>query len=181
MTVQLAPDKTYPLPVAAKKWGVSLELLTNWLNSGKIKAVYKNGEIQVTSPLINKTKDEIIEENFAHLKGQKISASEASRKYSKLHGITIYSARFSDWNKAGYVKAKSDGYRLQLDEADAAYCAYAYVQKYKEYNGHMQGVNIFDKDGNPYQLKYAEVAKQMRLERRQARQAAQAPAAPLAV
>jgi hypothetical protein len=33
----------------------------------------------------------------------------------------------------------------------------------------MSGVRIFDKNGNPYQLKYPEVAEQLRLERRQAR------------
>jgi hypothetical protein len=62
------------------------------------------------------------------------------------------------------------GYRLQLDEADVAYCAEIFAQKYKEYNGRMSGVRIFDDESNPYQLKYPEVAEQLREERRLARQ-----------
>jgi hypothetical protein len=51
-----------------------------------------------------------------------------------------------------------------------AYCAEVYAQKYQEYAGKMAGVRIFDDKGDPYQLKYPEVAEQMRTERRLARE-----------
>jgi hypothetical protein len=38
----------------------------------------------------------------------------------------------------------------------------------------MSGVRIFDEDGNPYELKYPEVAARLRKERRQAQQNEQA-------
>ncbi|MFC1975761.1 hypothetical protein ACFLXQ_05140, partial [Chloroflexota bacterium] len=111
----------------------------------------------------------IIAEEFSHLRGETISASEASRKYSD-DQVTIYPSRFSDWAKAGYITSEFDGYRLLLDESEVAYCARIYREKFKEYGGRLTGVTLFDEDGNPYQLKYPEVANQMRTERRRRRQ-----------
>ena len=76
---------------------------------------------------------------------------------------------FSRWSRLGYIKRES-GYRLELDEADVAYCAEIYAEKYRKYGGQLRGVRIFDEDGNPYQLKYPEVAAQLRVARRQARE-----------
>jgi hypothetical protein len=59
---------------------------------------------------------------------------------------------------------------LELDETDVAYCAYIYEQKKQEYGGNIAGVKIFDENGNPYQVKYPEVAEQMRTERRSIRE-----------
>lgn len=161
-----------PLPEAANKSGLSEKLLTQLVETGKIEAVrLPSGEILV--PAENgfqtlQTKEEIIAEKFANLRGQKISASEASRKYSKKYGISIANELFSRWSRLGYIDRES-GYRLQLDEADVAYCAEVYAQKHKEYEGRLRGVRIFDEEGNPYQLKYPEVAEQLRAERQQAR------------
>jgi hypothetical protein len=52
----------------------------------------------------HKTKEQIIAEEFAHLRGQAISASEASRKYSKIYGVPISHRIFSRWAEAGYIK-----------------------------------------------------------------------------
>jgi hypothetical protein len=54
-----------------------------------------------------------------------------------------------------------------------AYCAEIYAEKYKEYDGQMQGVPVFDEDGNPYQVKHQEVAEQKRAERRQLKELTQ--------
>ena len=102
---------------------------------------------------------------FEHLRGQPISASEASRKYSDSSGVTILQSTISRWAKAGYIKVLARGYRLLLDEADVAYCAAVYGAKVKIYGNQMSGVRIFDDAGNPYRLKYPEVARQMRIER----------------
>lgn len=159
-----------PLTEAAKKYGLSEAVLTQQIQAGKIEAVQlPTGELLVAAERNGhqfKTKNEIISEEFAHLQGHTISASEASRKYSKVFGVPISQPLFSRWVKANYIKVLGRGYRLELDEAEVAYCAKVYAEKYREYGGQMPGVRIFDDEGNPYRLKYAEVAEQMRADRR---------------
>jgi hypothetical protein len=164
-----------PLRTAAQKYGLSEKVLTQLVQTGKIEAVkLPSGELLVSAENGQlRTKDEIIAQEFAHLRGQAISASEASRKYSKKYGIPIPYQNFSRWADSGYIAIKSRGYRLQLDEADVAYCAEIYAEKYKEYDGQMQGVPVFDEDGNPYQVKHQEVAEQKRTERRQLKELTQ--------
>lgn len=162
-----------PLPDAARKYNLTEQALTQLIEAGKIGAVQlPSGELLVTAESNGqeqRTKEEIIAEKFAHLRGQPISASEASRKYSKIHTIPISNQLFSRWGQIGYITVLKRGYRLELDEADVAYCAEVYALKFREYAGQMSGVRIFDEDGNPYQVKYPEVAEQMRAERRLAR------------
>jgi hypothetical protein len=64
---------------------------------------------------------------------------------------------------------KIDAVRLPY-EADVAYCAKIYAEKYKAYNGKMTGVTIFDEEGNPYRLKYPEIAAYKRDLRRRTSQ-----------
>jgi len=163
-----------PLPKAAQKYGLSEKALTQLVQAGKIEAVrLPSGEVLVPADNGSKalqTKEEIIATKFAHLCEQPISASEASRKYSDIHDVPISHVLFSRWARAGYITVMKRGYRLQMDEAEVAYCAEIFAQKYQEYDGRMSGVRIFDENGNPYQLKYPEVAEQLRIERRLARQ-----------
>jgi hypothetical protein len=170
-------NSTYlSLEEAARKYGVKEKVLTQLIADGMVQArTTPSGEILVVADKNGtrqepQTKEEIIAKKYAHLKGEKISVSEASRKYSKIHGITISHPNFSRWAKAGYIQVIKRGYRLQMNEADVAYCAEVYARKYKEYNAQMVGVRIFDEDGNPYQVKYPEVAEQMRTDRRSIRQ-----------
>lgn len=50
-----------------------------------------------------------------------------------------------------------------------AFCAAVYNAKLKLYGGHLTGVPIFDEDGNPYQVKYPDLAAERPTERRQKR------------
>jgi UDP-N-acetylmuramate-alanine ligase len=59
------------------------------------------------------------------------------------------------------------GRAILLDEADVAYCAAVYKAKHEFYNGQLTGVNIFDKKGRPYRLRYREIADMRRNQRRQ--------------
>jgi hypothetical protein len=169
------PATYFTLEEVAHKFDLKKRVLTQLIEAGMIEAhETPQGELLVVADKNGSngqelgTKKEIIDANFAHLRGQKISASEASRKYSKKHGISIANELFSRWSRLGYIERES-GYRLQLNEADVAYCAEVYAQKHKEYEGKLRGVRIFDEEGNPYQLKYPEVAEQLRAEREQAR------------
>jgi hypothetical protein len=160
-----------PLPDAAKKFGLSEKVLTRHIQAGKIEAVQlPSGELLVAAQNNGqdepRTKEEIIAAEFDHLRENSISASEASRKYSDRYGVPISPQIFSSWAKSGQITVRGRGYRLELDEAEVAYCAKIYAEKYHEYQGQLQGVRVFDENGNPYQLKYREVAEQMRTERR---------------
>ncbi len=159
------------LPDAAKKFGLSEKVLTQMIQTGKLEAArLSSGELLVAAQNNGgndpQTKAEIIAAEFAHLQGKPISASEASRKYSEYYGVPISHVNFIRWKQAGYISVEGHGYRLELDEAEVAYCAKIYAEKYHEYNGQMSGVRVFDENGDPYQLKYREVAELMRAERR---------------
>ncbi len=166
-----------PLDDAARKFGLPKKVLTEQIQAGKIEAVkLPTGELLVADKLNNsyqhKTKDQIIAEKYSHLRGRIISASGGSRKYSEIHGVIITPQILARWANAGYISIIGRGYRLELDEADVAYCADIYAQKAQEYGtDRMVGVRIFDPGGNPYQLKYPEVARMLREERQLAREA----------
>jgi hypothetical protein len=159
-----------PLDQAARHYGLSKKVLTQEIQAGKIQAVQlPSGDLLVAAENNSQDyqpKEEIIAREFAHLRGNPISASEASRKYSEIYNVPISHQIFSRWAAGGYITVKKRGYRLQLDEADVAYCAKIYAEKYDEYEGQMMGVRIFDEAGNPYQVKWREVAEQLRAERR---------------
>ncbi len=157
------PNQIYlPLKEAAKKHNVEEEVLIQLIAAGMIEAVEENGEIVVTVDKNGngdnepQTKDEIIAAKFAHLKGQSITVTEAAQNYN-LHRDTVL-----EWVKREYIKVLKPGYRMKLDNADVAYCAYVYQQKKAEYGNHIAGAKIFDGDGNPYQVKYPDLSSQRR-------------------
>lgn len=164
------------LEEAARKYDVKKKVLTQLIEAGMIETRQSpTGELLVVADKNGngqepQTKEEIIAAKFAHLRGHPISASEASRKYSNIHDVPISHVLLGRWAKAGYITVMKRGYRLQMDEAEVAYCTEIFAKKYQEYEGHMSGVRVFDEDGSPYQLKYPEVAEQLRMERRQASQ-----------
>ena len=123
-TLELNVPTYIPLPDAAQKHGLSEQALTQLIQAGKIDAVQlPSGELLVSANTNGqevKTKQQIISEKFSHLRGREISASEGSRKYGKLYGISIPYQNFGCWADVGYIEVKSRGYRLQLNEADVA-------------------------------------------------------------
>jgi excisionase family DNA binding protein len=164
-SAQVDPQKphhipTYlPLPDAAKKYGLSETVLTQLIQVGKIQAVkLPTGELLVAAENNDskKTKAEIIAKEFVHLRGEKITVTEAADKYD-LHRDTVL-----EWVQKGYITVLKPGYRMELDAADVAYCAKIYRQKLREYGGQLRGVNIFDEQGNPYQLVHPDLAERRR-------------------
>ncbi len=151
------------IPEAVRKYGVSREALLERIKSGKISAAklpgggYLVAENEI-DPSLN-----IKREDFEHLRGRKISMSEASKNYGIPHPT------FSRWTKSGFIKVLERGYRTILDEADVAFCAAVYKAKYKFYDGKISGVNIFDEHGNPFQSKFPEMAAYKRALRKRAR------------
>jgi hypothetical protein len=147
-----------PLPKAARKYGLSEKVLTQLVKAGKIEAVQlPSGELLVPSDNGQfETKKDISAKEFNHLRRQSITVTEAAAKYS-LNRDTVL-----EWVKREYIHVIKPGYRMELDEADVAYCAKIYRQKLKEYSGQLRGVTIFDEEGNPYQLIHPDLAKRRR-------------------
>ena len=150
-----------PLDQAARQYGLSKKVLTQQIRVGKIQAVQlPSGDLLVAAENNDQdyqTKDEIIARKFASLRGQGISASAASKKYG------IHHQNFINWARSGYIRILKEKPRLlEMDEADVAYCAFVYENKRLENKGRIAGAKIFDDDGNPYQVKYPDLAAQRR-------------------
>jgi len=124
MSTQL---ETYiSLKGAARKYGVSIETLTQLVRDGIIRlARTKEGDSVITvSTVDNATAtriilDEIRPEQYEHLRGKKIRVTEAARKYQ------VDQPSLSNWaTKYGYIQVLGVGFqRLELDAADAKYAA----------------------------------------------------------
>jgi predicted site-specific integrase-resolvase len=152
-----------PLEQAVRKYGVSKNVLRQKAESGKLEVIETvNGDLLVADNNIDPSLN-IKRKDFEHLRGRKISMSEASRMYN------VPQVNFSRWTKSGFITILGHGKKrsVLLDEADVAYCAAVYKAKHEFYGGRLSGVSVFDKDGNPYQVKYREIAATMRAERRQ--------------
>jgi predicted site-specific integrase-resolvase len=157
-----------PLEQAARKYGVSKNVLRQRVESGRLEVIETvNGDLLVADHNVDLSLN-IKREDFEHLRGHGIGVREAAKKYEVDVGT------LSGWIKAGHIQTITKNYKRGqkklIDEADIAYCAAVYKEKYNFYNGRLSGVRIFDAQGNPYRLKYPEVAAQMRLERRKERQ-----------
>lgn len=150
-----------PLTEAAKKYDLSETVLIQQIQAGKIEAVkLPTGELLVAAESNGhelKTREEIIAEKFAHLRGQMISGHAAQEKYGVHHTNLIR------WARAGYIGIlREEKQLIEMDEAGVAYCAYTYHKKKKDYGGKIAGVKIFDKTGNPYEVKYPDLSVKRR-------------------
>jgi hypothetical protein len=114
------------------------------VSNDKLADLAKRGIVQVmVTPTVDiahiKKTDLPQYKKHAHLKGKKISVSEASREYN------IPKPTISRWAKRGLIKILERTDReVYLDMADVAYCS----EIYKEKKG--QGTWMFNDDGTPY-------------------------------
>lgn len=142
-------DKTLENVLAKLKPGDRLEIKR--LSTGALEMI----------PLATeRTKSDIINQEFRHLQGQAISLSDASRRYG------VKQPTITRWIQAGHIKVLADqGYRIMIDESEAAYCAMIYREKLKSHGGNLRGVTLFDDNGNPYQMKHPDLAERKRQSR----------------
>jgi hypothetical protein len=113
------------------------------LSAKTLKSLINRGIIEVT--MTTKSLPETIEETpeykkHADLKGQKISISEAGRKYD------IPQQTISRWKDRGIIPVldKGKNRRIFLDESYVAYCAEVYNKRPGA------GRWLFDEKGLPY-------------------------------
>jgi hypothetical protein len=144
-----------PLPDAARKFNLTEQVLTQLIKAGKIEAVQlPSGELLVPDNNHKpRTKKEIIAKEFAHLRGQSITISQAVKDY-KIPDSTI-----RNWVTLKYINTidTEKRYPMTVDEADVAYCAKIYYDR-----GGQSGTRLFDESGDPYQLKHPKLAEYRR-------------------
>lgn len=147
-----------PLREAARRGNFSESMLTQLIRTGKIEAVkLPSGEVLVPANINGQepeTKAQIIAERFSDLQGDPITVTEAAEKYQ------LNRSNILRWKDRGYITVLKTGYRLELNEAEVAYCAYIYNQRKKQ--DIVFGTRLFDDEGNPYQLKHPRLAKKRR-------------------
>lgn len=135
-------DNYLPIRKAARIAKVTQDQLYQQIASGTIRAIKSTGDILVNEDDIyaDLPKHERPEyKRVAHLAGQKLLVSEASRKYSVPQGT------ISGWIKSGHIAVLDRSTRRTwIDEADIAYCAAIY------HANPGQGRWLFRGDGTPY-------------------------------
>ena len=129
---------------AAQKMRMSTTQIRELVESGKIEGgILPDGKMVVTEESLPLRKEDLPEyKKHAHLKGEGISISDASREFN------IPAGTITRWMQSGIVsRLSSDGYRTFIDKADIAYCAEIYHRVGK------QGRTLFNSDGTPYKSK----------------------------
>jgi len=111
------------LSEAARKYGISSDVLTRLARDGIIRAIHnEEGTAVITvSTVDNDTAariilDEIRPEQYKNLRGKRIRLMEASRKYE------VADPNLYRWAGRHYIRVLDQGSRrMELDEADVAY------------------------------------------------------------
>ena len=171
------PETTATLPViapisdAAREMGVDEATLRDMVKLGKIRAfvdpegvMYVQMTQQGTLPVavaedtrqppddINARLSRIRREDFAHLEGELMTLTEASREFGIPRGT------LRDWLYRGYIRGEGK-YPIRVNKADVAYCAAIY-QVRKRFNSRAP---LLDENRRPYLLKEPELARLRRL------------------
>jgi hypothetical protein len=160
--LKVAVPTFIPLADAARKYNISENVLTRLIQNGRIDAAQlPSGELLVSDEGLNeKTKEQIIEEKYGHLKGKSITISDAMDKYRIPQDSTI-----RRWITKGCIEVVDDGYPMRVDEAEVAYCTSIYHQR--QTAGIRSGAPLLNEDGTPYQLKRPELSQQRRRNKKQ--------------
>jgi predicted site-specific integrase-resolvase len=107
---------------AARRYRIAPEVLTERVNSGKIRAVRLNGTIALAEEdVVSLAEDLALRAQVAHLQGRPITLTRAARTYG------LNSRSLWQWTQAGRVRVlgrvegKGRARKLFLDESDVAY------------------------------------------------------------
>jgi predicted site-specific integrase-resolvase len=139
-------EKAIPLNRLARDLGVSVSALRSLVSRGIIHAIeLPGGEIAMPE---SQTPNIITRDMFDDLRGIPITVTEAAAKY-RVNRRTII-----NWTKiktkcGTLIQVLKPGYRMEINEADIAYCSTVYHQLKSK-----RGSRIFDDEGNPYTLKH---------------------------
>jgi helix-turn-helix, Psq domain len=134
-------------------------LLTSLPPGSKIEIMKSaQGGIMVTTDQ-PKTKAQLLDEKYAHLKGQGITLSQAAKKYDVPRGA------IQGWvYQSSYISfVDQDSYPQTIDEAEVALCAEIYKDRQKE---SITGIPFFDEQGHLIEgLKHPDLSEYRRRKR----------------
>ena len=140
MAVEL--DRVLPLPQAAKQMGMTVAALTLLVTSGKLEAVHlPSGEIAVSERVAKRQVKPVKRDES--LRGKPITVTAAATKYK------VRRNRFVGWAASGHITVIKPGYKMLLDESDVKLC----VDISAQHKAIGSRAPLFDKNGQPYQLK----------------------------
>ena len=148
---------------AAQMLGLSERRLRELVQEGSIRAaILPGGEIGVSKDLatitvLNEKLKSIRPTDYKNLRGVPITTSDAVGKYKVVKQTLLR------WTRQGFVKVLKPGYRLELDEADVAYCAMIF--HLRQNAGVFAGAPLLDENGAPYLLKHPVLSASRRRQR----------------
>jgi hypothetical protein len=137
--------KYITLAEASELTGMKPRELERLVQAGKIQAIDADGEMMLNQVSLLSAmptpKEETSEyKAVAHLKGNAIWLSEASRRYDIAYTTIVL------WMQRGIIKRLgTEGNKVLVDEADVAYCAHLH----KKIGGGF-GSRVFRSDGTPW-------------------------------
>ena len=139
-------------------------ILAGMMDDELVIAVTEDGKLVEIAPApapepegddINARLRQIRREDFAHLEGVEIGLSEAAREFG------VSPQLVHRWVKRGYIKVlRTKGRRKYLDKGDVAFC----IAVFRARQPFGTRAPLLDKKGNPYLIKYPDLAKARRRE-----------------
>jgi len=110
------------LEEAARRYRIAPEVLTERVNSGKIRAVRLNGTIALAEEDVLRLSDDLaLRAQVAHLQGRPITLTRAATNYE------LNKASLWRWAQAGHIRVldykegRGRARKMILDEGDVAY------------------------------------------------------------
>jgi len=168
---QASPFRFLTPEEAAEQTGFSAAELLKRAEAGKILsgmfedtlriAVTQDGQVVEIAPTpqddhgddINARLSQIRREDFAHLEGIEVGMSEAAREFGVPYQV------LQRWIRRGYIKVlRQKGRYKFLDKGDVAFC----VAVYRARKPFGSRAPLLDENGNPYLIKYPDLAKARR-------------------
>jgi len=159
-------ERLIPIHDAAKLLGLSETRLRELVQAGTIKgAILPGGDIGVSENAaeinaLNEKLQAITQEQFIHLRGNKITITDAEQKY----GIPNRTIR--KWIGHNYIQVIDRGYPVKIDEGNLAYCAAIYSERQKA--GVVAGAPLLNEQRKPYLLKHPGLSEYRRRKRTKA-------------
>jgi len=153
-------ERLIPIHDAAKLLGLSETRLRELVQAGTIKgAILPGGDIGVSEnaaeiSALNENLMSIKRSQFEHVHGSPITVTEASKKYDTNRATILM------WVRQKYIRILTPGYRMEIDEADVAYCAAIHAAR-KGFGG-QTGAPLLDSSGDPYLLKHPKLSEYRR-------------------
>lgn len=142
----------------AERMGYDPQRLLNQIESGTLTPNFNVDGDYIVPVKARRSKEEIIQDEYAELSGVGITFSKASKKYSVPNTTT------RDWvNVHGWIDVVDSGYPFKIDEAQTAYIANIYHDRKQA--GTLGGAPLVDDNGLPYELLHPELSNKRKKEK----------------